>query len=44
MKPCPNEKKLAKQADLERMRKRIMKEDRKEDNRMYVKKSSAKRK
>jgi hypothetical protein len=38
MKECANEKRIAKKADLERMRKRILKEDRKEDNKMYVKK------
>jgi hypothetical protein len=43
MKACPNEKRIAKKSDLEKMKKAILKEDRKEDNKMYVKKSSRKK-
>lgn len=39
MKACPNEKRLVKQDDLKRMKKEIMRKDRKEDDKMYVKKS-----
>lgn len=40
MKACPNEKRIAKKDDLKKMKKEILKQDRKEDNKMYVKKSS----
>jgi len=40
MKACPNEKRIAKKEDLTKMKKDILKEDRKEDNKTYVKKSS----
>lgn len=44
MKACPNEKRMVKQSDLKKLKKDILKEDRKEDNKTYVKKSSTKRK
>jgi hypothetical protein len=40
MKACPNEKKIAKKKDLNKMKKDILREDRKEDNKLYVKKNS----
>ena len=40
MKADPNEKRIAHKSDLKKMKKAILKEDRKEDNKMYVKKSS----
>lgn len=44
MKQCANEKRIAHKSDLEKMKKKILKEDRKEDNKMYVKKSSKRKK
>lgn len=44
MKKLPDEKRCAKMADLKKMKKTILEEDRKEDNRTYVKKKSVKRK
>lgn len=44
MKACANEKRLVKQNDLKKLKKDILKQDRKEDNKMYVKKSATKRK
>jgi hypothetical protein len=44
MKACQNEKRMAKKSDLESMRKKIMREDRKEDNKTYVKKSERRKK
>jgi hypothetical protein len=44
MKQCPNEKRIVHKSDLDKMKKKILKEDRKEDNKMYVKKSSQRRK
>ena len=44
MKACANEKRLAKKSDLSKMKKSIEKKDRKEDNKMYVKKSAKSKK
>jgi hypothetical protein len=38
MKACPNEKRLLKQSDLKRMEKKIKREDRKEDAKLYERK------
>lgn len=44
MKKCPNEERMAKKRDLEKMRARILKEDRKEDDKRYALNKRAKRK
>lgn len=44
MKACQNEKRIAKKSDLEMMRKKILREDRKEDNKLYVKKTVKRKK
>ncbi len=44
MKKCPNEERIAKKSDLKMMRKQILKEDRKEDNKLYVKKPAKRKK
>lgn len=44
MKACANEKRIAHKSDLQKMKKVILKEDRKEDNKTYVKKSSQRKK
>lgn len=44
MKKCPNEERMAKKRDLEKMRARILKEDRKEDDKRYERKKAPKRK
>lgn len=41
MKKCPNEEKIAKKSDLKKMRDKILKEDRKEDDKRYAKKQSS---
>jgi hypothetical protein len=38
MKACPNEKRVVKQKQLKQMEKKIKREDRKEDDKMYVRK------
>lgn len=38
MKQCPNEKRVAKQKDLKKLEKKILKEDRKEDDKLYERK------
>ncbi len=38
MKACPNEKRNVKQRDLKELEKRMKKEDRKEDNKLYARK------
>ena len=43
MKPCPNEKKLLKQKDLKKMEKKILREDRKEDDKLYERKQKRKK-
>jgi hypothetical protein len=42
MKKDANEKRMATQSDLKVMKKKIMKEDRKEDNKLYAKKGKKK--
>lgn len=42
MKACANEKRIASKTDLKVMKKKIMKEDRKEDNKLYEKKGKKK--
>lgn len=44
MKQCANEKRIAHKSDLLKMKKKILDEDRKEDNKTYVKKSSKRKK
>lgn len=44
MKPCPNEKRIAHKDDLKKMKKAILKEDRKEDDKRYQKKSPKRKK
>lgn len=39
MKKLPDESRMAKKSDLKKMEKKILEKDRKEDNKMYVKKS-----
>ncbi len=39
MKKCPNEERIAKKSDLKKMRDKILKDDRKEDDKLYAKKS-----
>lgn len=38
MKQCPNEKRVVKQKDLKKLEKKILKEDRKEDDKLYERK------
>lgn len=38
MKMCPNEKRVVKQKDLKKLEKKILKEDRKEDDKLYERK------
>lgn len=44
MKADPNEKRLVKQNDLKKLKKEILKEDRKEDNKLYVRKTAKRKK
>lgn len=39
MKACANEKRLVKKGDLEKMKKQMVKSDRKEDDKRYVRKT-----
>lgn len=44
MKSYPDEKRIAKKSDLKKMKKEILKQDRQEDDKKYVKKSSKRKK
>lgn len=44
MHKCPNEERVAKKSDLKKMREQLQKQDRKEDDKRYAKKSERKKK